>query len=255
MSNGSPEPEELPDEEQSFISHLVELRARLLSSLLCVLIVFAALFYFSNDIYTLVARPLIAKLPEGASMIATEVASPFLAPFKLTLLVSVAVSMPYLLYQAWAFVAPGLYRNERRFAFPLLLSSTLLFYAGIAFAYFAVFPLVFGFFTKVAPEGVQVMTDISRYLDFILKMFFAFGLAFEVPVATVLLVKTGITTPEQLTRLRPYVILGAFVLGMLLTPPDIVSQVMLALPVWLLYEVGIVLARMMGPEAPAGREG
>jgi len=245
MASDEPLEDDPQGEEQSFISHLVELRARLLASLLCVLLVFCALFYFANDIYYLLAKPLLAQLPEGATMIATEVASPFLAPFKLTLLVSVAISMPYILFQAWAFVAPGLYQHEQRFAFPLLLSSSLLFYAGIAFAYFAVFPLVFGFFTTIAPQGVTVMTDISRYLDFVLKMFFAFGIAFEVPVATVLLVKTGITTPEKLSRMRAYVILGAFVAGMLLTPPDVVSQILLAVPIWLLFEIGLTLSRLV----------
>jgi len=255
MPASQPETDELEGEEQSFISHLVELRERLLKSLLAVLFVFCALFYFSNDIYSLLAQPLLARLPEGATMIATEVASPFLAPFKLTLLVSVAVTMPYLLYQAWAFVAPGLYRHERRFALPLLVSSSCLFYAGMAFAYFAVFPLVFGFFTTIAPAGVTVMTDINHYLNFVLKMFLAFGLAFEVPVATMLLVKTGITTVEQLGRMRPYIIVGAFVVGMLLTPPDVISQCMLAIPMWLLFEVGLYLSRRLtlAPQA-AGRQ-
>jgi len=236
------------DQEQSFISHLVELRERLLRSLFCVLIFFLALFYFANDIYSFLSQPLLKHLPEGTSMIATEVASPFLAPFKLTIMVALTISVPYLFYQTWAFVAPGLYRNERRLVFPLLISSTLLFYAGILFAYFAVFPLVFGFFTSTGPETVTVMTDISKYLDFVLKLFLAFGLAFEVPVAVVLLVKLGMVSVEKLSTLRPYIVVGAFTIGMLLTPPDIISQILLAVPMWILFEIGLVVARRVRPE-------
>jgi len=236
------------DREQTFISHLTELRTRLLRSILLILIVFLGLFYFSNDIYSWLAAPLFKNLPADSSMIATEVASPFLAPFKLTLFSAVFISMPYLLYQAWSFIAPGLYKNERRFVLPLLFSSITLFYAGIGFAYYVALPLLFGFFTAVAPEGVTVMTDISRYLDFVLKIFFAFGLAFEVPVATILLVWSGFTSVQSLKKNRPYVIVGSFVLGMLLTPPDIISQVLLALPIWCLFELGLFLSLKFGPK-------
>jgi len=228
-----------PGNEQSFVSHLVELRARLLKGLCFILIVFSCLFYFANDIYSLIAAPLIAQLSPGSTMIATEVAAPFLAPFKLTLFAAVFITMPYLLYQIWGFIAPGLYKQEQRFARPLFISSVILFYAGTAFAYFVIFPLVFGFFNAVTPKGVMVMTDISHYLNFVIKLFFAFGLAFEVPVATVLFIWSGFTSVETLKRNRPYVIVAAFVMGMLLTPPDVVSQVLLALPVWLLFEVGL----------------
>ncbi|MFA5625962.1 MAG: twin-arginine translocase subunit TatC [Thiohalomonadaceae bacterium] len=233
--------EEVP--EQPFISHLIELRDRILRAVLVVLAIFMALFYFSNDIYSILAEPLLAHLPSGGSMIATEVASPFLTPLKLTLVVSAFIAIPYLLYQMWAFVAPGLYLHERRMIFPLLFSSTLLFYAGMAFAYFVVFPLVFGFFTSMAPEGVAVMTDINKYLDFVLTLFFAFGVAFEVPIATILLVWLGVVTPEGLTAKRPYIIAGAFVVGMLLTPPDIFSQTLLAVPMWILFEIGVFFSR------------
>jgi sec-independent protein translocase protein TatC len=238
------EPQQYPPPlEQPFVKHLVELRDRLLRVVLVVVVVFLALFSFANDLYTLLAEPLLRYMPAGTSMIATEVASPFLTPFKLTLVLSVFIAVPYILYQAWAFIAPGLYANERRLVFPLLLSSTVLFYAGMAFAYFVVFPLVFRFLTGVAPEGVAVMTDISRYLDFVLKMFFAFGVAFEVPIATILVVWTGLTTAEALAAKRPYIIVIAFVVGMLLTPPDVISQTLLALPMWLLFELGLVFSR------------
>lgn len=229
----------------TFLSHLVELRNRLLRVVLCVVVIFAALYGFSNRIYTWVADPLLAHMPEGTSMIAIEVASPFLIPFKLTLMLAIFISIPYIMYQAWAFVAPGLYLHERKLVFPLVVSSTLLFYAGVAFAYFAVFPLVFAFFTSVAPEGVNVMTDIARYLDFVIMLFFAFGIAFEVPIATILMVMAGVTTPESLAAKRPYFIVGAFVIGMLLTPPDVISQTLLALPMWILFEVGVVLSKVM----------
>lgn len=237
------------DREMPFLEHLVELRTRLMKALLAVLVVFLCLFYFSADIYAWLAEPLLRHLPTGASMIATEVASPFLAPFKLTLVLSVFIAVPVVLWQVWAFIAPGLYRHEQQLALPLLFSSTFLFYAGAAFAYFAVFPLMFGFFTSVAPTGVTVMTDISRYLDFVLKMFFAFGLAFEVPIATLILIRTGAVERDQLARWRPYIVLGAFVLGMLLTPPDIISQVLLAVPVWLLFELGLFFSAFL-PAAP-----
>ncbi|NNG11650.1 MAG: twin-arginine translocase subunit TatC [Halobacteria archaeon] len=225
--------------EQPFISHLIELRDRLLRIVLVVALVFLALVPFANTLFSTLSGPLTAHLPEGSSMVAIEVASPFLTPFKLSLVLAVFIAMPFLLYQVWAFVAPGLYRQERRLVMPLMVSSTALFYAGAAFAYFAVFPLVFKFLTATAPEGVAVMTDISRYLDFVLTLFFAFGVAFEVPVVTVLLVWTGMVTQDGLRKKRPYIIVGAFVVGMLLTPPDIISQTLLAVPVLLLFELGI----------------
>ncbi|HKM14738.1 MAG TPA: twin-arginine translocase subunit TatC [Marinospirillum sp.] len=227
------------------VEHLIELRSRVLRIVLSVLVVFLSLFYFANDIYLFVSEPLRSILPEGAQMIATEVASPFLAPFKLTLFTAFLVSVPYILYQIWSFIAPGLYEHEKKLAFPLLGSSIVLFYAGMIFAYYVVFPLLFAFFTKAAPEGVTVMTDINAYLSFVLKLFFAFGLAFEIPVATVLLVLAGITSVEGLVEKRPYVILGCFVVGMLLTPPDVFSQTLLAVPMWLLFEVGILISRFL----------
>ena len=233
------------DAPQTLISHLLELRDRLLKAVVAVLVVFLCLFYFSRELYTLVARPLMDAMPVGTQMIATGVASPFLAPFKLTLYLSIFASMPFILHQAWAFVAPGLYKHEKRLAVPLLASSVLLFYAGAAFAYFVVFPLMFKFFTTVAPEGVAVTTDISSYLDFVLALFLAFGVAFELPIAIVLLVATGITTVEKLAASRAYVVVGCFVIGMLLTPPDIVSQTLLALPMWLLFEIGLIFGRLV----------
>ena len=224
---------------------MLELRSRILRAIAAVLVVFVGLFSFANEIYTFVSEPLRRFLPEGSTMIATEVASPFLTPFKLTLVLSVFVAVPFLLYQVWAFIAPGLYKHEKRLAFPLLVSSVLLFYAGMAFAYFVVFPMIFGFFTSVGPENVTVMTDINSYLDFILKLFFAFGIAFEVPVATVLLILTGATTADALAAKRPYIVVGCFVVGMLLTPPDVISQSLLAIPVWLLFEVGIFFGRFV----------
>ena len=228
-------------EEQGFLSHLVELRDRLLKAIFAVAALFLCLFWFSDQIYTALAAPLLAHLP-NSNMIAIDVAAPFFIPFKLTLMVCIFLAIPWILYQIWAFVAPGLYTHEKRLVFPMLVSSTLLFYLGVAFAYFVVFPLVFGFFTSVAPEGVEVSTDIGRYLDFVITLFFAFGIAFEVPVATVLVVAMGITTPEQLRKIRPYVFVAAFIVGMFLTPPDIISQTLLAVPMWLLYEVGILFA-------------
>jgi len=229
-------------EEGTLLSHLVELRGRLLKISAAVVLVFVALLPFSRQIFSVVSEPIRAVLP-GQAMIATSVASPLLTPFKLTFFVALFAAMPVVLYQVWAFVAPGLYRKEKHFAVPLLASSILLFYAGVAFAYFVVFPLMFNFFTSVAPEGVEVMTDISLFLDFITTIVLAFGLAFEVPVATVLIVWTGLTTPQKLGKARPYVFLGAFVIGMFLTPPDIISQTLLAIPVYLLYELGILMAR------------
>lgn len=251
MTQNDNHTEEEAGDGQPFMSHLLELRDRLLRIILVVIVIFLGLFYFANDIYTYLAGPLTALLPEGSSMIAIEVASTFLIPFKLTLVVSIFIAVPFILYQIWGFVAPGLYRHERRLAVPLLASSTLLFYSGIAFAYYVVFPLIFGFFTSTAPEGVAVMTDIGKYLDFVLTIFFAFGVAFEVPIATILLVWTGATTADSLASKRPYVIVGAFVIGMLLTPPDIISQTLLAFPMWLLFELGIFFARVYKPKRRA----
>ncbi|MFB2800942.1 MULTISPECIES: twin-arginine translocase subunit TatC [Shewanella] len=230
-------------QQQPLISHLLELRSKLLKSIASVLIVFICSVYWANDIYHYMAIPLMQSLPLGGSMIATDVAAPFFAPFKLTLVLSFFVAVPYVLYQIWSFVAPGLYKHEKRLVMPLLFSSTVLFYLGIAFAYFVVFPVVFGFFANTAPEGVQVATDISSYLDFVLKLFFAFGLSFEIPVAVVLLCWAGVTTPEDLKQKRPYIVVGAFVVGMLLTPPDVISQTMLAVPMLLLFEGGLFAAR------------
>ncbi len=232
------------DKEQSLMDHLLELRDRLLHMVLAILIVFVALFAFSEDIFTIAAQPLLGLMPEGTSMIATGVTSPFLVPFKLVLLLSVLLTIPYLLHQLWAFIAPGLYRHEKRMATPILISSVLLFYCGIAFAYFVIFPILFGFFIGVAPEGVAVMTDIGQYLDFIIAIFLAFGIAFEVPVATFLLIAAGVTTADKLAAKRPYIIIGAFVIGMMLTPPDVISQSLLAVPIWLLFELGLLSARL-----------
>ena len=229
----------------SLLSHLVELRDRVVRMVVAVLVIFLCLFYWANEIYIYLAEPLTRHLPEGSNMIAIDVASPFLTPFKLVLMLSVFLAMPVILYQIWAFIAPGLYANEKRLAGPLLISSILLFYGGVAFAYFIVFPLVFGFFTSIGPEMVAISTDIGRYLDFVLALFFGFGLAFEVPIATIILVAIGFTTPKKLSEKRPYVIVGAFVLGMLLTPPDVISQVLLALPVWLLFEAGLIASRII----------
>jgi sec-independent protein translocase protein TatC len=226
----------------TLFDHLLELRTRLLHAVLGILLVFCSLAYFAQDIYQYLALPLLQTMPDGSQMIATDVASPFFAPFKLTIVLSIFIAMPYILYQVWSFVAPGLYRNEKRLIAPLMLGSTLLFYSGIAFAYFIVFPVVFAFFTSVAPEGVVIATDISSYLDFVLKLFFAFGAAFEIPVAIILLCWTGVTSPDSLRKKRPYIAVGAFVIGMLLTPPDIISQSMLAIPMLLLFEVGIIIA-------------
>lgn len=229
----------------SLMSHLVELRDRVVRMVLAVLVIFLGLFYWANDIYIYLAEPLTQHLPEGANMIAIDVASPFLTPFKLVLMLSVFLAMPVILYQCWAFVAPGLYANEKRIAGPLLVSSILLFYAGVAFAYYIVFPLVFGFFTSIGPEIVNISTDIGRYLDFVLALFFGFGLAFEVPIATIILVAIGITTPKKLAEKRPYIIVAAFIIGMILTPPDVISQVLLALPMWLLFEAGLIASRII----------
>ncbi len=225
------------------VEHLIELRDRLLRMVAVIALVFLCMFPFANEIYTFVSEPLRVYLPEGSSMIATQVASPFLTPFKLTLVLAVFASMPFILYQVWAFVAPGLYQKERHIVLPLFISSVALFYCGMAFAYYVVFPSVFGFFTRIGPESVSVMTDITYYLDFVLKLFFAFGIAFEIPIATVILIWTGVITPKGLTDKRPYIVVGCFVLAMLLTPPDVISQAMLALPMWFLFEVGVFFGR------------
>ena len=240
-------PPEHNDGHMPLIAHLTELRSRLLRIVLIWLVIFLGLFYFANDLYTFISEPLRAYLPEGASMIATDGASPFLTPFKLALICALFLAMPFILHQFWGFIAPGLYKHEKRIALPLLASSIILFYSGMAFAYFVVFPLVFGFFTSVAPAGVTVMTDISAYLDFVMTLFLAFGLSFEIPVATVLLVLSGAVDVAKLKAVRGYVVVGCFVLGMLLTPPDVISQTLLALPMWLLYEVGILFAGMLKP--------
>jgi sec-independent protein translocase protein TatC len=250
MSEVNPE-EGLEQPEQTFISHLIELRNRLLWIVFCVLAVFFGLTFFgyTNKIYSLVADPLMKHMPTNSTMIAIDVASPFLTPFKLSLIAAIFISIPIILYQFWAFVAPGLYKHERRLILPLIIASTLLFYLGVAFAYFVVFPLVFGFLTATAPVGVAVMTDITKYLDFALTMFFAFGVCFEIPILTIVLVWTGIVTPATLAAQRPYVFLGAFIVGMFLTPPDAVSQTMLAIPMWLLFEIGLLFSRLYTPRS------
>ena len=233
------------DEPMPLVAHLRELRDRFRNALIAVFVAFLGLFPFANELYTYVSEPLRSLLPEGSSMIATEVTSPFLTPFKLSLVLALFVAMPVILAQLWGFIAPGLYKSEKRIAIPLLTSSVILFYAGVAFAYYAVFPLLFSFFTTVGPGDISVMTDINRYLDFVLKLFFAFGLAFEVPVAAVILILTGVVTADQLANNRSYVIVGCFIMGMLLTPPDVISQTLLALPMWLLFEVGLVMGRTL----------
>jgi sec-independent protein translocase protein TatC len=231
------------DVEQPFISHLVELRQRILRALAMVLVLFLGLAFYANEIYSFLAGPLLKHMPEGSQMVAIDVASPFLTPFKLTLMVCVFLSIPFILYQVWAFIAPGLYRHERRMVLPLLVASTVLFYGGVAFAYYVVFPVMFGFLTATAPAGVAVMTDIAKYLDFVLTLFLAFGIAFEVPIATILLVWSGIVSRETIGNNRPYVIVGAFVVGAVLTPPDVVSQTLLSVPIWLLFEFGFFFSR------------
>ena len=233
------------DHEPSFFSHLVELRNRLLRVVFCVLLVFIGTASFANEIYTYLAEPLLMHMPKNSSMIAIDVASPFFAPFKLAFVVAVFISVPFILYQFWGFVAPGLYRHEQRLFLPLLLASIILFYAGAAFAYYLVFPLVFGYLTASAPLGVTVMTDISTYLDFVLAMFIAFGVSFEIPIITIVLVLIGVVTPESLTEKRPYVIVGVFVVAMFLTPPDALSQTLLAIPMWMLFESGLLFSRFL----------
>ena len=240
------EPEDLVT--QPFMAHLIEFRDRVLRAFIAVLVIFAGLFSFSQQLYLYISEPIREYLPATSSMIATEVASPFLTPFKLTLVLSFFAAMPYILYQVWAFVAPGLYQREKKIVIPLFCSSVILFYAGMAFAYYAVFPLVFLFFTSIAPEGISVMPDIRSYLDFVLKLFFAFGLSFEIPIAVVILSWMGVVDPDNLAKKRPYVFVLCFVLGMLLTPPDIISQTLLAIPMWLLFEIGILFGRLIKPD-------
>jgi sec-independent protein translocase protein TatC len=241
----SEQPEDLT--KQPFMAHLIEFRDRALRALISILIIFAALFSFSQELYLYISEPIREYLPANTSMIATEVASPFLTPFKLTLVLSLFAAMPYILYQVWAFVAPGLYQREKKIVVPLFFSSVFLFYAGMAFAYYIVFPLVFMFFTSIAPEGISVMPDIRSYLDFVLKLFFAFGLSFEIPIAVVILSWMGAVDPDNLVKKRPYVFVLCFILGMLLTPPDIISQTLLAIPMWLLFEIGILFGRLVKP--------
>ncbi len=231
--------------EQPLVSHLVELRDRLMRVVIAVVLVFVGLFPFANDIYQFVSKPLLEILPEGHAMIATGVISPFLAPFKLSLVVAIFIAIPYILYQLWSFVAPGLYKHEKRLLLPMVGSSAMLFYLGAAFAYFVVFPLVFSFMLATTPDGVNMAPDITQYLEFVLTLFFAFGLAFEVPIATIILVWMGLTTPDKLIEKRPFVIVGAFCVGMLLTPPDVISQTLLALPMWILFEIGVVCSRLI----------
>jgi sec-independent protein translocase protein TatC len=233
----------------SFIAHLVELRKRLLNSVVALLLVFLCLFPFAGKLYSLLAQPLLAKLPKGGQMIATEVTTPFLVPLKVALMTAFLIALPYVMYQLWRFVAPGLYAHEKRLVLPLIVASTALFFCGMAFAYFAVFPVVFGFITANAPQGVAVMTDIEKYLSFVLTMFVAFGITFQVPVAVVVLVRMGVVSTAKLREIRPYVIVGAFVVGAIFTPPDVVSQFMLAMPLWLLYEAGIMVAGWMAKKS------
>ena len=233
---------------QPFMSHLIEFRDRMLRCVVSVLVIFAGLFSFSNELYLYISEPIREYLPASSSMIATEVASPFLTPFKLTLVLSMFAAMPYILFQTWAFLAPGLYKREKKIVIPLFISSVALFYAGMAFAYYVVFPLVFLFFTSIVPEGITVMPDIRSYLDFVLKLFFAFGLSFEIPIAVVILSWMGAVDPDNLAKKRPYVFVLCFVFGMLLTPPDIISQTLLAIPMWLLFEIGILFGRLVRPE-------
>jgi sec-independent protein translocase protein TatC len=241
--------------EETFISHLIELRDRLLRVVLAIIVVFVVLFPWAQDLYAVLAKPLLAALPRGGQMIATEVITPFIVPVKVALMTAFLITLPHTLYQAWAFVAPGLYQHEKKLAAPLVASSVILFFTGMAFAYFLVFPVVFGFIVKVAPTGVAVMTDIGKYLDFVLTLFIAFGVTFEVPIAVILLVKMGMVSVAKLREIRPYVIVGAFVIGAIFTPPDVVSQIMLAVPLWLLYEIGILVAAMLAkPPAPGASD-
>ena len=233
------------DTQESFLSHLIELRTRLMRSIVAVVVVVVVLFPFAKDIYGALAMPLLRVLPHGATMIATDVTGTFLVPLKVTLMAAFLIALPYVLYQAWAFVAPGLYQHEKRLVLPVLVSSCLFFVLGMSFAYFFVFPVAFGFFAGYTPAGVQMMTDIDKYLSFVLTMFIAFGITFETPVVVVVLVRMGVVSLDKLKSIRPYVIVGAFVVGAVFTPPDVISQCMLAVPLWLLYELGLLLARFV----------
>lgn len=239
------------EQQETFISHLVELRDRLVRALIAVGVAFVGLFPFAPKLYTLLAKPMLEKLPAGGQMIATEVTTPFFVPMKVAGMTAFLITLPYVLYQLWAFVAPGLYQHEKRLAMPLVISSTLLFFIGMSFAYFLVFPTVFGFITSYAPDGVAVMTDINKYLSFVLGMFLAFGVAFETPIAVILLVKMGMVTVQKLKEFRPYMIVGAFIIAAIVTPPDVVSQFMLAVPLCLLYELGIWLSGFVGRTKPS----
>jgi sec-independent protein translocase protein TatC len=231
--------------EMPFVQHLLEIRDRILKMLLAVLLFLLVLTPFASDLFIHLAKPLLALMPEGTQMIAIDVASPFFTPFKLTFMLSIFLAMPVILYHLWAFIAPGLYEHEKTLIAPLLFSSVFLFYLGVAFAYLIVFPLVFGFMLSMTPTGVEMMTDISRYLDFVLKIFFAFGIAFQVPIVTIVLVRMGVVTPDDLAEKRPHIIVAAFVIGMLMTPPDVISQTLLAVPIWLLFELGLVFSRVI----------
>jgi sec-independent protein translocase protein TatC len=245
----------MSDTEDTFISHLIEMRDRLLRAILAVVIIFICLFPWAQDIYALLAKPLLAALPKGGQMIATEITTPFFVPMKVTMMAAFMLALPWVFYQAWAFIAPGLYQHEKRIGVPLVIASVILFVTGMAFAYFLVFPLVFHFIVSVTPTGVAVMTDIGKYLDFVLTMFMAFGITFEVPIAVVLLVKMGMVTVAKLREIRPYVIVGAFVIGAIFTPPDVISQFMLATPLWILYELGIIVAALITkPKPDAGTD-
>ncbi|HXY21064.1 MAG TPA: twin-arginine translocase subunit TatC [Burkholderiaceae bacterium] len=235
-----------PEQEEGFLSHLVELRTRLVRAALSVLVVFLALWPFMRHIFDLLSRPMISALPQGAKLLATGVITPFLVPLKVTLFAAFLLALPFVLYQAWAFIAPGLYQHEKRLALPVLVSSVAMFFAGIAYCYFVVFGVVFRFIAGFAPENVNVAPDIEQYFDFVIRMFIAFGLAFEVPIAVMLLVRLGITSVAKLRHVRPYVIVGAFVVAAIVTPPDVLSQMLLALPLWLLYELGVLLATIVG---------
>jgi sec-independent protein translocase protein TatC len=245
---------ETPDTQESFMSHLIELRSRLMRSIIAVVIVVVVLFPFAKDIYAALAQPLLRVLPQGSTMIATDVTGTFLVPLKVTLMAAFLVALPYVLWQAWAFVAPGLYQHEKRLVLPVLVSSCLFFALGMSFAYFFVFPVAFGFFAGYTPVGVQMMTDIDKYLSFVLTMFIAFGLTFETPVVVVVLVRMRVVPLEKLRSIRPYVIVGAFVIGAIFTPPDVISQCLLALPLWLLYELGLQLARFVAVPADDAAE-
>jgi sec-independent protein translocase protein TatC len=241
--SASPKPQTTTE---TFVAHLIELRNRLLHSVVALLLIFICLFPWASDLYALLAQPLLAKLPKGGQMIATDVTTPFFVPLKVAMMAAFLIALPYILYQIWRFVAPGLYAHEKRLVWPLIVASTALFFCGMAFAYFVVFPVVFGFITASAPQGVAVMTDIDKYLSFVIGMFMAFGITFQVPVAVILIVRMGFVSVEKLREIRPYVIVGAFILGAIFTPPDIVSQFMLAIPLWLLYEAGIIVAGWVG---------